>query len=341
MVLTIDRNIQAEAERILKNLVQAYTAAGGSIIVQEPQTGRIIALVNYPSFNPNNYSQYDIKNFTNPAVQAIFEPGSVFKVITLAAGLDSGAITPETTYYDTGVLTFPDGKKIKNWDFKAHGTVGISGILEKSLNTGSAFVESRLGHKNFYNYLVKFGFGGVTGIDLPGEISGSLNNIKKYDAPIHFATASFGQGISVTPIQLISAISAIANKGLWLTPQITENTPAPEVRRVISEKAAVQIAQMKEQAVNKAGMARIAQYRVAGKTGTAQLPDFKSGGYTNDVINSYAGFAPVSRPQFSALIKLDKPEGAPLAGATVVPAFRELAQFILNYYNIPPDDLHP
>ncbi len=339
LATTIDRNIQTEVETKLKDLIEKHKAAGGTVIIQEPKTGKIIALANYPTFDPNNYSQYNIAHFINPAVQSIYEPGSVFKVITVAAGLDSKKITPETTYYDSGSISFPDGKKIKNWDLKAHGTVTVREIIERSINTGSAFMESKIGHKNFYDYVNKFGFEDLTQIDLPGEVSGNLKNIKTKNSNIDFATASFGQGISVTPIQLISAVSAIANKGKLMRPYITATQKPLEIKQVISPEAANETTDIMVSTVNKALVAKIPKYKIAGKTGTAQVPDFKRGGYTTDVINSYAGFAPASDPKFVILIKLDKPEGAPLAGATVVPLFRELTEFILNYYNIPPDDI--
>ncbi len=340
IVLTIDRNIQIEIESKLKELVEKHSAVGGTIIAQESQTGKIIALANYPTFDLNNYSTYDIATFINPAVQSVYEPGSVFKVITMSAGLDSKKITPKTTYYDSGAITFSDGKKIKNWDLKAHGQINMSEVIEQSINTGSAFVESQIGHKAFYDYLDKFGFNDLTQIELPGEVSGNIKNIKTKNAGIDFAAASFGQGISVTPMQLIAAVSAIANGGKLMMPYITTSQEPQEIRQVISSDAAKEMTKMMVSAVNKATVAQIPGYNVAGKTGTAQVPDFKHGGYTTDVINSYIGFVPAFDSKFIILIKLDKPLGAPLAGATVVPAFRELAKFILNYYNIPPDDLN-
>jgi len=171
--LTIDRNIQARAEEILQNLIETKGAMGGTVIVQEPSSGKILAMGSYPTFDPNNYASSDIKSFLNPAVQALYEPGSVFKVITMAAALDAGKITPETTYFDTGELTL-DGKTIKNWDKKGHGKVTMTEVIEGSINTGAAFAERKLGHDNFYNYLVKMGFSDKTGIDLPGEVAGNL-----------------------------------------------------------------------------------------------------------------------------------------------------------------------
>ncbi len=334
--LTIDRNIQARAEEILQGIAEKYQADSGTVIVEEPSTGKILALGNYPNFDPNNYSKYPLGFFGNPAVQSLYEPGSILKVITVASGLDAGKITPETKYYDTGSLTL-NGKTIKNWDLKSHGYVTIREVIEQSINTGAAFAEAKLGHDNFYNYLVKFGLKEKTGIDLPGEIPGNLRNLEKSFREINFASAAFGQGISLTPIALINAFSAIANGGMLMRPYISADLNPEFVGRVISKEATEAITKIMISAVDKAEVAHIPKYYVAGKTGTAQIPDFKKGGYTDNVVNTYAGYAPAYDPRFVILIKIENPAGAPLAGATVVPAFRELAQFILNYYNVPPD----
>lgn len=336
LLLTIDRDIQAQAEKVMRSLIDKYSASGGTVIVQEPKTGKILAMGSYQNFDPNEYEKSPIKNFLNPAVQSIYEPGSVFKVITMAAGIDSGKITPETKFYDSGSLTL-NGKTLKNWDLKAHGTVTMANVIEQSINTGAAFAERKTGHDIFYNYLLKFGFDEPTGIGLPGEVSGNLKNLKSSFRDINFATAAFGQGVAVTPLQLIAAISAIANNGVLMEPRILKSESSLEVRRVTSEEAARKITAMMVSAVDKAEIAKISGYKVAGKTGTAQIPDFKNGGYSDEFIHSYAGFAPASDPRFAILIKIDKPKGVSLAGSTVVPAFRELAQFILNYYNIPTD----
>ena len=171
---TIDREIQTQAEAILKNLIEKKKAVGGTIIVQNPKTGAIAAMASAPDFNPNEYSKSPISAFLNPAVQGRYEPGSVFKIITAAIGLDIKAFTPDTTFYDTGSLTFSDGKVIKNWDLKAHGLVTMTNIIEESLNTGAAFMERKIGHKPFYAYMDNFGFNEPTGIELPGEVAGNF-----------------------------------------------------------------------------------------------------------------------------------------------------------------------
>ncbi|MDO8466865.1 MAG: penicillin-binding protein 2 [bacterium] len=336
--LTIDRNIQAQAEKILKALIDKHGAEGGTVIVQVPKTGEILAMGSFENFDPNAYADYPIRSFTNPAIQGVYEPGSVFKVLTMAAGIDSGKITPTTKFYDSGSLTL-NGKTIKNWDGKAHGNVTMTEVIEQSINTGASFAEKKTGHDIFYNYLLKFGFDDPTGITLPGELSGKLTNLKTATRDINFATAAFGQGVSVTPMQLINAVSAIANDGELMRPHIVKGLPAEKMNDVISKESADLVTAMMVSAVDKAEIARINGYEIAGKTGTAQVPDFKRGGYGDQYIHSYVGFGPASDPKFSILMKIDKPKGASLAGSTVVPAFRELAQFILNYYNIPADDL--
>jgi cell division protein FtsI (penicillin-binding protein 3)/stage V sporulation protein D (sporulation-specific penicillin-binding protein) len=273
----------------------------------------------------------------NPAVQGLYEPGSVFKPITMAIALDSGAVTPSTTFYDPGYFT-ADGKTIKNWDLKAHGELTMTNVIEQSINTGTVFAEKKTGHKTFYNYLLKFGIKELTDVDLPGEQAGRLTPLEKYPRDINFATASYGQGVALTPIRLITSISAIANGGVLRSDFITKTGAKTRESRVISEKAAREVTDMMISAVRKAKIAAIPHYRIAGKTGTAFRPDFQNGGYTDKVINTYVGFAPAYNPRFTVLIKLDEPENAPLAGTTVVPAFHELAQFLLNYYNVPPDD---
>lgn len=335
--LTIDRNIQLETENILKKLVAEKGAVGGSAIVEDPKTGRIIAMASAPDFDPNNYSKYDIKNFLNPVVQAIYEPGSVFKILTMAAGIDSGRITPDTTYVDKGYEVI-NGRKVMNWDHKTHGKLTMTNVIEQSINTGTIFAERQTGHEIFKDYMYKFGLADLTGIKLPGELKGNLSPLLK-GKDINYATASYGQGVAVTPIEMISAASAIANGGVLMKPLILATDKPEVVRRVISEDTAKKVTQMMVSAVKVNVIADIPNYHVAGKTGTAYVPDFKNGGYTDQVINTYIGWAPAFDPKFVVLIKLEKPKDAPLAGTTVVPAFRELAETLLNYYNVAPDNL--
>lgn len=333
--LTIDRNIQSEAEQILGQLMRDWSADGGTFLVQEPSSGKILAMASAPNFDPNDYAKYQIKDFINPALQLVYEPGSVFKIITMAAGIDADKITPLTTYTDSGSVTL-NNRTIRNWDLKAHGVQTMANVIEKSLNTGAIFAEIKTGHDVFTSYVKKFGFGEKTGINLPGDIKGNIANLEK-GKDVNYATASFGQGISVTPLQMISSFSTIANGGVLLRPIFFQDEKPEVVRRVISSETARKIAQMMVSAVDVNMVAHIREYSIAGKTGTAFIPDFKKGGYTDRVINTYAGFASAFDARFTVLIKLDNPSGAPLAGLTVVPAFKRMTQFLLNYYEIPPD----
>ncbi|MBI5079222.1 hypothetical protein HZB06_00905, partial [Candidatus Wolfebacteria bacterium] len=238
---------------------------------------------------------------------------------------------------DTGSVTL-NGRTIQNWWKKIYGKATMTDVIENSINTGSVFAERETGHKIFYDYLINFGFNDLTGIGLPGEVKGDIRNLKN-GRDINYATASFGQGISMTAVGLINAFSAIANNGVLMKPLILADEK-PEVRRVVSPKTAEQLTKMMVSAVNKNKAADIAGYSIAGKTGTAYIPDFKNGGYSDKVINTFTGFIPAeSGRKIAVLIKLDEPVGIPFATETVAPAFRELAQFIINYYNIPPDNL--
>lgn len=336
--LTIDRNIQTQSEIILKNLSDKFNIKSGTIIVMNPKTGAILSLANLPSFDPNSYSDFDVSSFVNLAVQGIYEPGSVFKPLTMAAGIDLGVITPDTKFTDTGGVTL-NGKTITNWDHKAHGLVTMTNVIEQSINTGAVFAAQKVGLPHFLDYLKKFGFGEITEIDLPDEVDGSLRNLeKKKVEDIDFATASFGQGTAVTPIQMIRAFASLANGGLLIRPYLESSSTPKIIRRVISEETAKKVTAMMESAVTKARLAAVENYRIAGKTGTAQIPDLKYGGYLEEYNHTFIGFGPVSDPKFIALIKIERPS-AELAGQTVVPAFKELAQYILSYYNVPPDKI--
>lgn len=338
LILTIERNLQARSEEILKKLVGDWQAEAGTIIVQEPTTGKIMAMANFPDFDPNDYSKSDLKNFPNQAVQGVYEFGSVLKIITMAAGLDSGKITPETSYVDMGSVTF-NNRTIKNWGDKIYGKINMANVLENSVNTGSVFIERETGHKIFLDYLNKFGLNELTNINLPGEVKGNMKNLKN-GSDIYFATASFGQGISITSIALINAFSAVANGGVLMKPLISADEKPKVIRRVVSQKTAETLIKMMISVVEKNKVAEIPHYSIAGKSGTAYIPDFKNGGYADEVINTFIGFLPIkNQHKFTVLIKLDKPINAPFANSTVAPAFKELAEFIINYYNIAPDNL--
>jgi len=348
LVLTIDRTIQFLAKSQLEELVERFDAQGGTIIVMDPTSGAIKAMTSLPSFEPNEYfGVEDIDVFLNPATQKLFEPGSVFKPIVMAAGLDLGKITPQSTYEDKGVL-YIDGYNIRNADEKIHGIRTMTQVLEESLNTGAVHVVGLLKKDEFYKYLKDFGLDIPTGVELTGEIGGDISPLTT-NRDINYATASFGQGIAMTPLELLTAISTIANGGKMMKPHIIEKFIHPdgsqeevvpkEVTQVISSQAAMKLTAMMVSVVRngygkKAG---VEGYFVAGKTGTAQVP--KEGKYSLDeTIHSFAGFAPAFDPRFAILIKLDNPQGLRFSADSVAPTFSKMAKFLLNYYQIPPSE---
>jgi cell division protein FtsI/penicillin-binding protein 2 len=351
IVLTIDHIVQYETEKILEKSVERFGAKSGSIIVMEPTTGKILAMANWPSFNPNDYSQVeDMDVYRNLAVSDTYEPGSIFKPITMASAIDSGKVGPETTYSDTGVVK-EAGYTIKNSDEKSNGRQTMTQVLEKSLNTGVIFAEKQLGNKNFADYVRRFGFGEPTGLTFPGEAGGNIENLKYLNRNIEFFTAAFGQGITVTPLQILSAYNVIANGGLLMQPQLVEKYILPdgqeqavepvEVKRVISQKAAYETSGMLRSVVEKGHGKRagIPGYQVAGKTGTAQVASTEKKGYEEGkTIGSFAGFAPVDNPRFSIIVKINDPTAVEWAESSAAPTFGELMKFLLDYYNVEPTE---
>ena len=351
LVLTIDQTVQYEIEKILKATMEKHQADGGSILVQEPSTGKILAMANYPTFNPNDFGKVEDMNvFTNPTVSSAYESGSIFKTITLAVGVDTGVISPNTTYVDTGVVN-EAGFSIQNSDYKANGEQTMTQVLEKSLNTGVIFVEKLIGNKRFADYIRNFGFGERTKIDLPNEASGDIRNLKNLKSDIQFFTTAYGQGITVTPLQILNAYSAIANGGNLMRPQIVEKkihsdgkeeiVESEIIRRVIKEETANQTKEMLGSVVvNGHGKrAAVSGYRVGGKTGTAQVAKQGGGGYDESLtIGSFAGIAPLDNPRFAVIVKIDNPKDVQWAESSAAPAFGEVMKFLLNHYNVEPTE---
>ena len=349
LLSTIDFNIQLKSEEVLKGVKQKWGASSGVLLVIDPKTGRVLALVVNPVFDPNAFAkEKDFSVFLNPLVESTYELGSVLKPITMAGGLEERLITPDTTYEDTGEVKV-GGFKIQNFDQKAHGIQTMTQVLEKSLNTGAVYVAKLLGHEKQLAYLKKFGFGEKTFVDLPGEVTGNISNLKA-DREIDFVTASFGQGIAVTPLQLAMAMGAMANEGKLMRPyaveKITDDSGnerkiEPQVvRQIISKETADTLTKMLISVVrsgfeNKAG---VKGYFVAGKTGTAQIPKRDDRGYSDKVIHTFVGYAPAFSPRFLVLLQLNEPKGNRFASNTLTPAFHDLAEYILNYYEVPPDE---
>ncbi|MBU3934529.1 penicillin-binding protein 2 [Patescibacteria group bacterium] len=349
LYLTVDYNIQFEVESLLKEAKEKFDIDSGQIIVMDPKTGQVVAMADFPSFDPNQYSkEKDLDIFQNDATQKIFEPGSVLKPITMAIALNEGKITPDTTYIDEGFVKVGIST-IYNFDkTKKYGTQTMTQILENSLNTGAIFVSRLINPDVYLEYIDKFGLNEKTGIDLQGEVYSRNENLRK-GQEINFATASFGQGIEMTPIQLTRAFCVIANGGKLIKPYIVDKIVSSQkeetetkpkiINEVISQQTASQLTTMLISAVNNgfAKKAGVAGYYVAGKTGTAQVAfEDKKGYYPDKTIHSFVGFAPALNPRFVVLVKLNNPKGKS-SGETAAPIFSELAQYIFNYWQIPPD----
>ena len=305
-------------------------------------------MCSFPNFLPEQVGDIkDIGVLNNPSTFSPYEPGSVFKAFTMAAGIESGKITPQTTYNDTGEENI-DSFKIHNSDKKAHGIQDMISVLEKSLNTGTIFVERLVGRDGFRDFVHRFGFGEKTGVELPSETRGDLTGLDR-KGQIFAATASFGQGITVTPLQLAAAYAALANDGTLMKPYLIQEviqdgvhtlTKPQAVREVVSPKTARLVTGMLVEVVEKGHgkKAGVPGYYVAGKTGTAQIPDHKHGGYMPPeyTIGSFAGYAPADHPKFAMLIRIDHPRNVAFAESSAAPTFGEIAQFLLSYFHVEP-----
>lgn len=347
LTLTVDRTIQFVACDKLDQAVQKHGADGGALIIADPKTGAILAMCGVPDFDPNEFSGVkDISVFNDPAIFKAYEPGSIFKAITLASAIDAGRITPNTTYVDDGKVQI-GSYTIRNSDGKAHGLETMTQVLAESLNTGTIFAVRRLGAKSFLKYVQDFGFGSPTGIALDTESAGNIESLRK-KGDIWSATASFGQGITVTPIQILSAYGALANGGKLMEPYIVAEakrsdgtvtkTEPKAVRQVVTKRASTMIGGMLVDVVENGHGKRagVPGYWVAGKTGTAQISRGE-GGYEKDAaIGSFVGYAPADDPAFVMLIRIDRPRDVLWAESSVAPVFGDIAKFLLQYMEISP-----
>lgn len=347
LVLTINRSLQYKACESLKKSVDQHRAKSGTIIVMDPMTGAILAMCSVPDYDPAQYSKVkDASVFNNKAIFDAYEPGSIFKPITIAAAINEGKISPETTYVDSGVVDY--GKyKIRNFEDKVYGLQNMTNVLEYSLNTGVIYAMRQIGTKTFSEYVRRFGFGQNMGIELSKEMPGNVSNLDKR-GEINAATATFGQGITVTPLQMITAFSSLVNGGKLMRPYVVsqiirdeevQTIKPQEIRQVISPKTSVIMKGMLVSVVENghAKKAQIPGWRVGGKTGTAQVPD-KNGGYKqNDIIGSFVGFAPFSEPKIAIIVRIDEPIEGKLGETVAAPVFTEVAKFALQYYNVAHD----
>ncbi|EKD32900.1 MAG: hypothetical protein ACD_76C00120G0003 [uncultured bacterium] len=347
IVLTIDRTLQYVVCTKLRDAVRKHGADGGSVIIIEPSTGRILAMCGSPDFDPNEYAkQNSVSVYNNPAIFLDYEPGSVFKPITMSMALDRGVLSPYDTYEDTGLIVI-DGHEIKNSDEAAHGTQTMTQVLEQSLNTGAIYSMRKVGRDIFQKYVSDYGFGKLTGIELDTESNGNVSTLNE-PSEVYSATASYGQGITVTPLQLAMAYAAIANSGKLMKPMIVdeirysdgtvEKRSPQTVRQVISEKAARTLGAMLVSVVERGHgtKAGVSGYYIAGKTGTAQIPRKDGRGYEeNAAIGTFAGFGPASDPKFAMVVRIDRPRTTIWAESTAAPLFGDLAKYLIQYYRIP------
>jgi cell division protein FtsI/penicillin-binding protein 2 len=347
LVLTIDRSVQHKVEEHLLAALETYEAESGSIIVMDPKTGAILAMASEPTFDPYRYYEVDPDELQNPVVSKQFEPGSVIKLITMAAALDSGVVTPTSTYYDNGEL-FVGGHKTVNWTREAHGTVDMTTLLAQSLNVGAATLALWMGTDTYYDYMQNFGFGRPTGIDIQGEVGGlmPLPGDPMWEESF-LATNAYGQSLAVTPIQMTTAIAALANDGKMMQPYIVQEkrgehntyvTRPKVLGQPISKFAAAQITAMAVDALGTAiPQAQVPNYTVAGKTGTAQVAE--NGVYLPDAsIGTFAGYLPADDPQIVVYVKLDRP-ATYWGSQSAAPTFAALARELVVLLDIPPDNI--
>lgn len=325
---TLDKRMQYLSERMLKEGVEKYQALSGNIIILESKTGRIKAMAAVPNYDPGKFSEFDSKSYKNPAVADLFEPGSVFKPLVMAAGLNEKLVTPETK---CDICSGPIGigsYVIRTWDEQYHAETTMSDVIIHSDNTGMVFVARKLGPEKFADYMAKYGFGRKTKVQLQEEVSGTTRTAKEYK-DIDLATNSFGQGIAVTPLQLVAAMNTIANHGVYIAPTIAEGVE-PETRTVLSKEATGLMTEIMIQAVEngEAKWARPKGLSVAGKTGTAQIPI--EGHYDAEkTIASFIGFFPADDPRYAMLVILREPQTSPWGSETAAPLWFALAKQLL------------
>jgi cell division protein FtsI/penicillin-binding protein 2 len=346
LYLTIDRSVQHLIESELEQAVNRYGGQGGAVVVLNPKTGAVLGMASYPTYNPNDYSVSDEKLFLDPIVSEQYEPGSVFKIITMAAGLDARVVTPEATIYDGGRIEV-GGRIIYNWDRQGHGVVDMTDVLAKSLNVGVAQVAVSLGRDRFYTYLKRFGFGQLTEIDLSSEGPGTLKTPKATDwPPSNLGVNSFGQAVAVTPLQIAVAIAAVANDGLLMKPYVVQRTVTNEreivarttpVRQAVSQETAVNLTQMLATALERANSeALLPGYRVAGKTGTSEIP-IPGGYHPTLTLTSFAGYLPADDPQVLVLVIIDRPTTSRWGSQTAAPTFKRIVEQLVILLDIPPN----
>jgi cell division protein FtsI/penicillin-binding protein 2 len=349
LYLTIDHNLQYFVEQKLAESKEKYQADSGTIIVMDPKTGAILAMASNPSYDPNKFNEIpqDQQNlFMNPAISFVWEPGSIFKPFCMAAAVNEGKVEPDTKGTFSN-MTVVQGYEIHTAQDKAFGEETMTQVLENSDNVAMVWVADQLGNETYYNYIKKFGFDAKTNIDLVNEVNGNLLALKNW-RDVSRANISFGQGISVTPLQMVAAYSAIANGGKLSKPYMVDKivksngeeiiTKSKTTQDVISAESATKLTSMLISVVENGHgkKAKVPGFSVAGKTGTAQIPNPEGGYFEDKHVGSFAGFFPADNPQFAMVVKLDNPKNVEWAESSAAPTFGEIAAWMLNYYQIQP-----
>lgn len=347
--LTIDSTIQFIVEQNLDKVMARTKAKAATVIIMNPKTGEILAMASRPGYNPNAFFRYSDTERRNRALSIVYEPGSTFKAVVAAAALQERVVSPDERFIDNGYVEV-SGRRIKNWSGDSYGNISFIDVIKNSINTGFVHVGMRIGNAKLTEYARNFGFGSPTDIELPGEEAGILFNPRDM-REVDLATMSIGQSIAVTPLQLLTAVSAIANDGVLLRPHIIKEIRNPDgsvaeapattaIRQVISPDTAKTLTAMLEKVVSEGGASKAAVkgYRFAGKTGTAEKLKESGGGYeANRYIASFVGFGPVEDPQIAALIVIDDPVGAYYGGEIAAPVFNDIMTSVMRYLNVPPN----
>ena len=351
VVTTIEPTSQAYLEKVLADTSAQWHPDSIGGIVMDPQTGDIVALGSLPTYDPNNLSHIpDVSVLSNPLVEHVYEMGSIMKPLTMAMGIDTGVITKDSTYDDVGCMTL-DKKKICNYDGKARGVIPMQQVLSQSLNMGASYIALKVGKDNMSKYFVNYGLGSTTGIDLPNEGTGIISNLTKIGKDIDVATASYGQGIAVSPVEMARGLSILANGGYLVTPHVAKEIDYldgtkktlnwPKQGPVLKPQTVSDVDSMLVTVVDTTlanGAVKMGNYTIAAKTGTAEIADHVNGGYFKDrYLHSFFGFFPVNHPRFIIFLYQIYPKGAEYASATLTQPFDDLAKFLINYYSIAPD----
>lgn len=356
VVLTIERNVQAKVESVLRAGMEKYTATGASAVVMDARSGRVLAMANYPTFDPNKFERVeDYSVFSNRVVSGLYEPGSVIKGLSMASALDQGVLSPTTTYQDTGSVTV-DGWKIENAAGIPVGTYTMHDVIAKSINTGVVFALQQLGggeindiaKSRLHRYFTEqFRLGRRTGIDLPAEAAGSINEPSASN--VNYANMTFGQGMSATMLQVVSSYAALANGGTLWRPYVVDHIVKPggevvvtepnaRVEQVVSSAIIRQLKPMFRAVIEETGDAVITGYALGGKSGTAQIPNPDGGYFENRDIGSFVGIVTLKEPRYVVMVRIDEPQIGTFASAAARPMFGEIAGWLLNYYGIPPTE---